>query len=82
MLTVGHDGEHVPDDPDVATWPSRAFDALQQRDEARAQLADRDRVIAAVRELAENARRHAGGPYTASVDALSIERALDQEATR
>lgn len=42
----------------------------RERDEARAQV---DRV----RMLADDARRSSGGPYVATVDVLSLERALD-----
>lgn len=56
--------------PDVLI-PRRDLEALTaERDAAEAALV---RVMA----LCTNARQHAGGPYTANVDVLSIERAVD-----
>ncbi|AIY15813.1 hypothetical protein GUY44_07580 [Pimelobacter simplex] len=48
-----------------------AWDGLM--DELGDLRAARDRV----RDLVETARKHAGGPYTAAVDALTIERAYE-----
>lgn len=61
----GHEAMH---------WPAEAHRLQQQRNEANRELeALRERIEA----LITNARKHSGGPYTAQVDALSLERALD-----
>lgn len=58
----------------VCTQPARDHFAEVCRE-----LASTLRGVASVRELMDDARRSAGGPYTARVDVLLLERALSEE---